>query len=62
MSRERPCDQSQFARRVAQAIAMEPERRAYVATAEDTHGAHQSGVVPTGRGGRKASGVTCWVC
>lgn len=33
--RQRPFDQAQFERRVAQVIATEPERTAYVASAED---------------------------
>ena len=36
VSRERPFDRAQFARRAAQTIATEPERTAYVASAEDT--------------------------
>ena len=36
VSRERPFDHAQFARRAAQTIATEPERTAYVASAEDT--------------------------
>ena len=34
--KQRPFDQAQFDRRVAQVIATEPERTAYVASAEDT--------------------------
>ena len=34
--RQRPFDQAQFDRRVAQVIATDPERSAYVASAEDT--------------------------
>lgn len=36
VSRERPFDRAQFARRAAQSIATAPERTAYVASAEDT--------------------------
>ncbi len=35
MCKRRPFDQAQFERRVAQVIATEPERTAYVASAED---------------------------
>ena len=34
--KQRPYDRSQMARRVVQVVATEPERRAYVAAAEDT--------------------------
>jgi len=34
--KQRPFDQAQFDRRIAQVIATEPERTAYVASAEDT--------------------------
>jgi len=36
VSKERPFDQAQFQRRRAQVIATDPERTAYVASAEDT--------------------------
>jgi hypothetical protein len=36
VSRDRPFDQAQFARRVPQVVATDPERTAYLASAEDT--------------------------
>ena len=36
VSRQRPFDQSRFARRTRQVVATQPERSAYVSTAEDT--------------------------
>ncbi len=36
--RQRPYDQAQFQRRVAQVVSTDPERTAYVASAEDTAG------------------------
>ena len=59
--KQRPFDQAQFDRRVAQVIATEPERTAYVAGAEDTVLAklewfRRVAKSPSG------SGATCWAC
>ena len=36
VSKQRPFDQAQFERRTAQTVAIEPQRTAYIASAEDT--------------------------
>jgi len=54
--KQRPFDQAQFERRVAQVVATDPERTAYVASAEDTILSNSPHPLPFPRLGRGERG------